>query len=326
MIQNLIITVLMILLAGLFGHIFGQTPDALKPSVITGDVTVIDASKIVVSTKDGSVQANLTEKTQFKRVPADNPSLAAAVAATVSEISVGDRVVVTGVLSPDKASLPARTVYLMTRSDIEKKHAAEAAAWKTRGLAGRVTAVNPQTNQITVEVRGLMGTTSTVVTPKEAASFRRYAPDSIKFDEAKVSSIAEIKPGDMIRLLGDKSADGSSFAAEEVVTGAFQTIAGTVKSVDVEKNEVVITNLQTKKDVTIALGGASVLKKFPAEMAERLISGRRRQATIGRRGTATGGRPTRCNARRTRARWICRQIRRHRRNARPLSEHYRCGS
>jgi hypothetical protein len=270
MLQNVLITILIIVLSGIFGHIFGQTPDSLKPSVITGDVTVIDASKIVVTTKDGEVQANLTEKTQFKRVPAENPSLAAAVAATAGEIAVGDRVVITGVMAADKQSLPARTVYLMTRSDIEKKHAAEAAAWKTRGLAGRVTAVNTGTGQITVEVRGLMGTTTTVVTPKETATFRRYAPDSVKFDEAKTSSLAEIKTGDMIRALGDKSSDGTSFSAEEVVTGAFQTVAGTVKSVDVEKNEIVVTNLQTKKDVTIALGGASVLKKFPAEMAERL--------------------------------------------------------
>ncbi len=270
MLQNLLITILIIVLSGIFGHIFGQTSDALKPSVITGDVTVIDASKIVVTTKDGEVQANLTEKTLFKRVPAENPSLAAAVAATAGEIAVGDRVVITGVLAADKQSLPARTVYLMTRSDIEKKHAAEAAAWKTRGLAGRVTAVNTGTGQITVEVRGLMGTTTTVVTPKENAQFRRYAPDSVKFDEAKTSSLAEIRTGDMIRALGDKSSDGSSFNAEEIVSGAFQTVAGTVKSVDVEKNEIVVTNLQTKKDVTIALGGASVLKKFPAEMAERL--------------------------------------------------------
>lgn len=295
MLQNILITILIIVLSGIFGHVFGQTPDPLKPSVITGDVAVIDASKIVVTTKDGEVQANLTEKTQFKRVPAENPSLAAAVAATAGEIAVGDRVVITGILSADKLSLPARTVYLMTRSDIEKKHAAEAAAWKTRGLAGRVTAVNTGAGQFTVEVRGLMGTTTTVITPKQNAVFRRYAPDSVKFDEAKTSSLAEIKTGDMIRALGDKSSDGTSFNAEEVVSGAFQTVAGTVKSVDAAKNEVVITNLQTKKDVTIALGGASVLKRFPAEMAERLAGfqsgGVRPPSAGGVQPPAAGGQP-----------------------------------
>ena len=70
--------------------------------------------------------------------------------------------------------------------------------------------------------------------------------------------------------LGDRNADGTSFAAEEIITGAFQTIAGTVKSVDPGKNEVVIKNLQTGKDVTVSVTDASIVKRFPAEQAERM--------------------------------------------------------
>jgi hypothetical protein len=91
----------------------------------------------------------------------------------------------------------------------------------------------------------------------------------------------------MIRAAGDKSADGLSLAAEEIVTGAFQTIAGTVKSIDVEKNEVVITNLQTKKDVTVALGTASVMKKFPEEFAQRMVQFQ----GAGMQGGGPGARP-----------------------------------
>ncbi len=281
--KRFIISTFIFLLTTLGGFAAAQTPEGgLKPSVITGDVTAIDGTKIVVNTKDGGVEARVTAKTEFKRVSPENPSLKTATAAVIADIGVGDRVVISGVFAADKKSLPARTVYLMTKSDISQKHAKESEAWKTRGIAGRVTAVNPQTNQITVEIRTLTGSTSTVLTPKEAARFRRYATDSVKFDEAKESSIAEIKPGDMVRALGDKSADGTSFAAEELVSGAFQTIAGTVKTIDTAKNEIVITNLQTKKDVTIALGGASVLKKFPAEMAERM-------AGFGGAGGGSGG-------------------------------------
>lgn len=269
--KRFIISTFIFLLTTLGGFAAAQTPEGgLKPSVITGDVTAIDGTKIVVNTKDGGVEARVTAKTEFKRVSPENPSLKTATAAVIADIGVGDRVVISGVFAADKKSLPARTVYLMTKSDISQKHEKEAEAWKTRGIAGRVTAVNPQTSQVTIEVRTLVGSTSTVLTPKDSAKFRRYAPDSVKFDEAKESSIAEIKPGDMVRALGDKSADGTSFAAEELVSGAFQTIAGTVKTIDTAKNEIIITNLQTKKDVTIALGGASVLKKFPAEMAERM--------------------------------------------------------
>ena len=250
------------------------TPTAsIKPSVISGDVVAISAERITINSKTGNVDGVLSAKTEFKRVDPAKPDLAAATPAAVSDIAVGDRVMATGVLDAEGKSFPARSVYLMSKSAIAQKNAKEAEMWRTRGIAGKVTAVNAQTNQITVEVRGLMGTTSTVLTPKGDAKFKRYAPNSIRFDEAVDSAIADVKQGDMIRALGDKSADGTSFSAEQIVTGAFQTIAGTVKSVDTAKNEIVITNLQTKKDVTVELGSTSIMKKFPAEMAERLAGG-----------------------------------------------------
>ena len=250
------------------------TPTAsIKPSVISGDVVAISAERITINSKAGNIDGVLSAKTEFKRVDPAKPDLAAATPATVSDIAVGDRVMATGVLDAEGKSFPARSVYLMSKSAIAQKNAKEAEMWRTRGIAGKVTAVNAQTNQITVEVRGLMGTTSTVLTPKGDAKFKRYAPNSIRFDEAVDSAIADVKQGDMIRALGDKSADGTSFSAEQIVTGAFQTIAGTVKSVDTAKNEIVITNLQTKKDVTVELGSTSIMKKFPAEMAERLAGG-----------------------------------------------------
>ena len=49
-------------------------------------------------------------------------------------------------------------------------------------------------------------------------------------------------------------------------------MAGTVKAVDAVKNEVVITDLQSKKDVTIELGSASLLKKFPEQMAQMMAA------------------------------------------------------
>jgi len=250
-----------------------QSPTPVpKASVIPGEVASINESKIVINTKDGALEASLSPKTEYKKVLPDSPGLSGATATTFSEIGVGDKVVITGILSADKKSVPAKTVYLMTKADISQKRAKEVEEWKTRGITGKVTAVNPSVGQITVEVRGLAGTSSIVLTPKEKAMFRRYAPDSIRFDESLVSSLEEVKPGDMLRALGDKSADGSSFAAEEVLTGAFQTVAGTVKSVDTAKNEIIIQDLRTKKELTVALSGAVLLKRFPAEQAERMAS------------------------------------------------------
>ncbi len=271
MLQNLIVTVLIFLYSGAFAYVFGQTPDsAIKPSVISGDVVTITEKKIVVGTKTGLMDVLITEKSVFKRVSAENPNFATATPGALTEIGVGDKLTITGFPAADGKSIPARSVYFMTKSDIAAKNAKEAEQWRTRGVAGRVMNVNPQTGQIIVETRTLMGSSNITLTPKDKAKFLRYAPDSIRFDEAVMSSLTDLKAGDMLRALGDKSADGLSFAAEQIVAGAFQTVAGTVKSIDLAKNEVIIKNLQTNKDVTIAIGETSILKRFPTEQAEQM--------------------------------------------------------
>ena len=249
----------------------GQTP-SMKPSVVTGDVTAVESGKIVLTTKDGSLDVVLSDKTEYKRVPPENPVLKAAVASSLTDIAVGDKLLVTGIFGDDKKILPARSVYLMTKTDIAQKQVRESERWATRGISGKVSAVDQVTKQIKIDVRGLANTTTVVLTPKDNARILRYAPNSVKFSEARSSTVGEIKPGDMLRALGDRSPDGASFTAEEIVTGAFRTVAGAVKTVDVAKNEVVITDAQTKKDIAIELGSASVLKKFPEEMAQRLAA------------------------------------------------------
>lgn len=291
MLQNIVVGFIIFVIGGVT-IVIGQTPAGIKPSVIMGDVVSVDEAKIVVNAKNGPVDAMLSGTTQYKRASAENPSLSAATPAVLTDISVGDKVVVTGILAADGKSLPARAVYLMSKADISQKNAKEAAEWKTRGVYGKVISADQQTNQITIEVRGLMGAaTNVTLTPKADAKFRRYAQDSVKFSEAKDSSIAEVKAGDMLRALGDRSSDGTSFSAEELISGAFQTIAGTVKSVDLEKNEVVINELQTRKDVTVMLGDASVMKRFPAEMAERMAGAQTAAAggarPVGQPGAAT---------------------------------------
>jgi hypothetical protein len=262
----------------------------MKPSAVTGDVTSIEAAKIVLLTKDGTLDVILSDKTEYKRVPPENPSLKAAVASALTEIGTGDKLLVTGILSDDKKTLPARSVYLMTKSDIAQKQVKESEKWSTRGVSGRVASIDPVTNQIKIEVRGLTNTTTVVLTPKEGAKLLRYSPNSVKFSEAQTSSLGEIQTGDMLRALGDRSADGASFAAEEIITGAFRTVAGTVKTVDVARNEVVITDAQTQKDLTVDLASVSVMKKFPEEMAQRLAAFQTAGATGGG-APAPGARP-----------------------------------
>ena len=274
MLQNIVVAVIIFLFSSVSAHVFGQTPNAaVKPTTMAGNVSSISAKSIGIAAKSGLLEAVLTEKTVYKRVsvePFKPFNFTGATAGALAEIGVGDIVTVSALLAADGKSMNARTVYYVTKADIAAKNAKEAAEWQKRGITGRVVSVNQQTNQINVEMRSLMGSSNIMLTPKENAKFKRYAPDSIRFDEALASSLVDIKAGDMLRALGDKSTDGAAFTAEQVITGAFQTVAGTVKSIDAAKNEVVIKNLQTNKDVTVVISDTSILKRFPAEMAERL--------------------------------------------------------
>jgi hypothetical protein len=268
--QNILLLSLSLIL-GLISMISAQTPEAkVKLSLAKGDVISINSGKIVLQTESGTVDVPLTEKTEYLRLSADNPSLKTATAATFADIGTGDKVVVTGIFSDDKKTLPAYKVYLLTKSDIAQKQGKESEQWRTRGISGRVVSVNQAENKINVETGSLLNKTTVVVTAKPNAKFKKYAPDSVEYSKAVASNLTEIKIGDTFRALGDKSTDGAAFTAEEILIGSFQTSAGTIKSIDTTKNEVVISDIQTKKDVTISLASASLVKKFPEEMAQRL--------------------------------------------------------
>lgn len=240
----------------------------VKPIVVTGEVTSIVDGKIVIKQADGSMlDVQIVETTEFKRVPPENPSLKNAVASNISEIGTGDKIVASGILSSDKKSIPARTVYLMTKADIAKKASSETEAWRTRGISGKIVSLNPNTQEFTIKPPGIGMAQNIVVKPKDGINYRRYAQNSVKFDDAKASSFAELQVGDQIRALGDKSEDGLSFKAEQIISGAFKTVGGTVTAVDTEKNEVTIKEFQTNKIITVAVNPNTTLKQFPVEMA-----------------------------------------------------------
>ena len=254
-----------ILFAGANSIIQAQT---LKPSVVSGEVVSLSDSKIVLKQTDGStINLQITADSQFKRVQPENPGLKNAVASSLSEIGEGDKIVASGIMADDKKSLPARSVYLMTKADIVKRASAESEEWQKRGVSGRVISLSSNTQEFTIKPPGIGAAQNIVISQKDGVSYRRYAPDSIKYEESKPSSFADLKVGDQIRALGDKGGDGTTFKAEKVLSGAFKTVGGTITAIDTAKNEITIKELQTNKIITIAVNQNSSLKQFPEQMA-----------------------------------------------------------
>ncbi len=252
-----------------------------------GTVTKIDDQAKTLSLKTDAGQemtVTLEARASFRRVAPGATDLSKAEAIQFGDIGVGDRVLARGKV--DGQSVSATLIVVMSQSDIANKQAAERADWDRRGVTGLVTAAGP--DSVTITVRTLAGAKPMTITPAPNAIVRRYAPDSVNFADAKASSLAEIKPGDQVRARGDKTADGSSMSAVEIVSGSFKTIAGVILSVDAANKEMQVRDLDTKKPVTVRLVADSSVKKIQPQLAQ-MIAARLHGEAGGRGAEGRGG-------------------------------------
>lgn len=257
-----------------------QTTDAgITPNGIIGEVTAIDLpSKIVTLKTDAGtvVFATLSDATIYMRVPPGEKTLDKAAKISATEVGLGDRVYARGKVADDRKSVPARVLVVMTKADITQKQERDRTEWQRRGIVGVVTALNAAAKEITVTMRGRGPgqQQQPVIINASAANvtFRRYAPDSVKFSDARPSSFAELKVGDQLRALGEKSADGTQLTPEEIVSGSFRTIGGPVLAVNPAANEVKLTDLISKQPFTVSIRQDSVLRRIPPEMAAMMAT------------------------------------------------------
>lgn len=266
-----------------------QTPPALKS--VVGEITSLDASAKQIKVKaDDSVSytINLGDSTNYYHLPPGEKDLKKAIRIALSDVVVGDRMLARGPFTDETKSIAAKTVVVMTKADVAKKQEQDRAEWQKRGIAGTVTALNADAKEVTVNTHGRDA--KAVVIEASSASFRRYAPDSVRFSDAKPSSFADLHIGDSVRALGTKSEDGSRYKAEELISGSFETIAATVVSVNAATGEVVVTDLKTKKPVTIRTNSNTMLRKIDERIATFLARRMRPDAAGGAPG-AGGGYP-----------------------------------
>ncbi len=274
----------------------GQTSTTTPQiSGVIGEVKNIDgtANQMIVRA-DNSVLAivNFDSKTQYKRMAPGAKTLAGAADITLADVGQGDRVWARWRPSADQKTTPAAQLVVMSKADLAKKQEQERAEWRRRGVSGIVSSVNPSTQEITVSSRSLAGQSQAVIIPvTEKVLMRRYPPGTIpKYSEAKPSKLEEVKVGDQLRALGDKSADGTHLAAEEVVFGTFKIAGGTVTAIDAANGQLKINDLQTKKPLTIIIKPDSVIRRFP-EGAAMMFGGMGGPGAGGPGAQGQGARP-----------------------------------
>ena len=244
-----------------------QGDPSISPNRALGEVKLIDAGakQLTLKTDAGSiVVVALSDATAYLRVAPGETNLTNATKITFTEVAEGDRVLAMGKTSDDHKLVTARTVIVMTKADIAKKQEAERAEWKRRGVLGIITALKPETKEITITSRAAAGPQALIIPVSDKVEMRRYAPDSIKFADAKPATFEDLKVGDQLRALGERDPAGTAFKAEKVVTGSFKTVAGVVTAVDMATGELKINDMQTKQPLTIVIKNDAVLRKFPA--------------------------------------------------------------
>lgn len=249
----------------LHGQDAAQTAVARK----IGSIKTINGNTLTLTPDSGpDLTVTVQSNARVLRIEPGAKDLKNASPIQLQDLHVGDRVRVRGQASADGASLTALEVIAMAHTDLEALHQQEQQDWQKRGLGGLVSGVDPAANTVTVSVSKKQVT----VRATNTTVIRRYAPDSIKFDDAKASTIGEIHAGDQLRARGDRNADGSEMTAAEIVTGSFRNVAGTVNSVDASAGTLSVQDLLSKKPIIVKVTAESQLHQLPPEMAQRIAA------------------------------------------------------
>lgn len=244
-----------------------------------GTIKSIEADSMTVAAEsagEGEISTRLTSSTKILRVPPGEKDLKNATALQSQDLQIGDRVLVRGQASTagDKHSIVALSVIVMKQADVAAKQQRDREDWQKRGVGGLVTNVDAATGAITISTSEMGANRSIAVHITKDTILRRYAPGSVRFDDAKPAPasqiMARIKAGDQLRARGTRSADGSEVSAEEVVSGAFRNIAGTIKAIDPASNTMTVQDAIVKSAVVVKVTSDSQMKKLPAEMAQRI--------------------------------------------------------
>jgi hypothetical protein len=164
----------------------------------------------------------------------------------------------------------------MKKADIAERQEQDREEWQKHGVGGMVKAVDAGAETIKIST-GTLAAKDVAIHVSKNTIIRRYAPHSVKFDDAKPGSFDQIKSGDQLRARGTRSADGNELTADEIVSGTFRNIAGTVVATDQGNNSVTVMDLASRRPVTLKITADShchALEGPSAWRAGRSRSGR----------------------------------------------------
>jgi hypothetical protein len=252
---------------------------------LVGTITTISGNTLTVKTDQGtSVQVEVPAATVLRRIAPGQKDLSSAAPIQFSNLAVGDRALVKLDASAPAGASRAVQIVAMKQADLAMKQQKDREDWQRRGVGGLVKSVDASSGDIVLTSgAGAAAKTITIHTSK-ATTLKRYAPTSVRFDDAQPAPINAIHPGDQVRARGNKSDDGSEMTAEDVVSGGFRNISGTISSIDASASTIEVKDLTTKKQVTIHISADAQMRRLPEMMATMLAARLKGGAGGGRGG------------------------------------------
>jgi transcription antitermination factor NusG len=296
-----LIVVFMCIALGVAGSISveaGQQTQQPAPNPATrpvGTIKTITGKTIVLTTDAGpEVEVQVQDDARLVRVEPGEKDLKNAVPLQLQDLQSGDRILVRGKMADDGKTVLAASVIAIKSADIATKQAHERDEWQRHGAGGLVKSVDAAAGAITISTNSLGVSKDVTVQVSKQTVLRRYATNSVKFDDAKPAPIDQIKVGDQLRARGSRNADGTQLTADEVVSGTFRNIAGTVSSIDASAGTITVMDLAAKKPVTVKVTADTQLRKLSPAMAQGIalrLKGGAADAPVGTAGTAPGSAP-----------------------------------
>jgi len=252
-------------------HAGWQTAAKTPPPV--GTIKAISGKVLTLSTDSGTeLNVILPEDVKLLRVAPGSKDWKAAAPIQLNDLKRGDRILVRGKMGDDGKTFTATAVVAMKKEELAEKAAHEKEEWQKHGIGGLVRSVDVPNAVVTIGVMSAAGSKEVAVRTTKSTVVRRYAPDSVKFDDAKISSLAAVKVGDQLRARGMRSADGAELTADEIVAGSFRNIAGTILAVDAKAGTMNVSDLATKKPLEVRFSSDSEVRKLPPPMAQRIAA------------------------------------------------------
>jgi hypothetical protein len=252
-----------------------QTPPS--PRVLGTIQAIHDKTLTVLSDSGPASKVSIEDTTKLLQIEPGKTDLKQATPLVFADLQPGDRVLVRGAMSDDGKTLRAASLIAMKKAAISEKQGKDRAEWQ-RGVGGLVKSFDPAAQTIVITTSGLSANQEIVLHLSNDTVLRRYAPDSTRFDEAKVAPLSALQVGDQLRARGRRNGDATSFEAAEVVSGTFHNVAGTITSTDASGNTLVVHDLATKSDFRLKVSGESQMRKLPPPFAERLAARLKGQA------------------------------------------------